>query len=148
MPRPQHAQGRPATRVIPDDWNTTHGPVVEKGMRGLCALRSPVTVQEWDGAEMQTVPAAPYWTGGCRIQNLTVTTPAVVAVEDREFVADYLVVIPLDVDVSTGDLVDVLAQPEEVAGADAGLSGLVLQVEVVMHGTERFERDLLCTIVR
>lgn len=150
MPRPRHAQGRPGTRVIPLDWNTTHAPVVDRAARGQCALRAPAQEQEWNGTQVQTVPAAPYWTGPCRVQALSASTGAraVITVEDREFSADFLIVLPLMVDVSPGHLVDVLEQPESVSGADSQLMGLVLQVEHVVVGTERFERDVFCTLVR
>lgn len=148
MPRPHHAQGRPATRVIPGDWNTTHAPVVAKAARGACSLRLPGVTQTWDGTEMQSTPHAPYWSGGCRVQAVAAANGArtVVTVEDREFVADFLVVLPLDVEVSSGHLVDVAPHPAGVTGTDPGLPGMTLLVEHVVVGTERWERDVYCTV--
>lgn len=150
MPRAMHAQGRPSTRVIPGDWNTTHSPVVDRAARGRCALRAPGDTQTWDGTEMQTSSTTPYWTGPCRVQAVGngLAANSKITVEDREFTADYLVVVPHDVDALPGHLVDLLPQPSDVAGADGLLVGMTVRVEQVTFGTERWERDLFCTLVR
>lgn len=150
MPRARHAQGRPATVVIPADWNATHSPVVDGAARGRCAVRAPGTSQVWDGEEMQSAPIPPYWTGPCRVQavgNGLAANSKIVA-EDREFISDYLVVVPHDVDALPGHFVDFLPQPNGVSGTDGLLAGMTVRIEQVTFGTERWERDLFCTLVR
>lgn len=140
MPRPHRAQGRPGTRVIPVDWNESHAQVVERAMRGTCLIRRPGTTQEWSDAEdqMVAVPHAPYFSGACRVQALRGEARVVHTAGDREVVADYLITVPLPVDVAEQDLV-------EVTAGDAALTA-PLQVLHVARGTERFERDLYCTL--
>lgn len=144
MPRPRHAQGRPATRVIPDDWETTHRPVVEKTLTATAALRHPGTASQWDPATRQNreTPQAPYWTGPARVQALrTGSARTVVTVGDREVAPDYLLVVPaLVTGVTDGDRVRI------TGSGDPMLDGHDLLVAHAATGTERFERDLFCTL--
>ena len=128
--------------MIPTDWNETHAPVVRKALRGTCALREPGTVQDWSEADQEMVqaPKPDYWTGACRAQELRGEARVITVVGDREVVADYLVVVPLEVAVAETHLVTLSAT------GDPTLDGLVLQVLQAIRGTERFERDLLCTL--
>ena len=143
MPRPRHAQGRPDTRVIPADWNTTHAPVVRKSARGTVALREPGTQQAWSETEgqMVQVPIPAYYTGGCRAQALSGEARVSVAVGDARVVADYLIVVDLDTTVDEGHLATLTGT------GDPSLDGLVLQVLQAARGTERWERDLFCTLL-
>lgn len=140
--RPRQATGRPGTAVIPQYWEDGHRPVVEKTLRGTAALRVPGTVQTWNNTTQQNdlTPHEPYATVGARVQALRGESRRIVVAEDLEVVADYLIVIPGDVNPATTDLVTVSGTD------DALLDGRVFQIQQVELGTERFERDLFCTL--
>lgn len=144
MPRPLQSTGRPGTPVIPENWETAPAAIVQRAMRGEVELRQPGSTQSWSDANeaMVSVPKAPYYSGVARIQNLAGQGRGrVVTAEDAEMVADYLVTVPLAVDgASEGDLVKV------VDAHDGALVGRVLVVRLIEYGTERFERDLFCTL--
>lgn len=143
-PRPRQATGRPGTPVIPTGWATAHATVVEGTLRGVVELRHPGTQQAWsDTADgMVAVPLDPYATAvPARILELTGEARVVHAGEDTELIVDFLVVIPAaQAGLAERDLVTV------TSSGDLLLDGRVLQVERVLRGTERFERDLLCTL--
>jgi len=144
MPRPRQAQGRPDSLVIPERWEAGHQPVAERTMHdAACEIRAPGTTQAWNAAteQMDAVPLDPYYTGGCRIQALTNDARTTVLAEDPELVAGYLVVVPADVDTAAeGHLVKV------TDSHDIALTGRVLVVRDVVRGSQRFERDLYCTL--
>ena len=142
MPRPVRAQGRPGTRVIPADWNESHAPVGQAAARGECSLRVPGLERVWDEEleQMVQVPYEPYAVEvPCRVQALSGQARQVNVAEDDETVADYLITVPLDQQVLEGHLVIVTA-------GDPLLEGVVLRVEQMVRGTERFERDLFCVL--
>lgn len=143
MTRPVRAQGRPGTEVIPSRWEAEHRPVVEKTMTAAVQIRLPGSTQTWNPSTKRNdlTPIAPYFTGAARIQALTAQARRITTGDDAELVADYLVVVPASVDTAAqGHLVTV------VASGDTGLDGRVLLVQQVEYGTERFERDLFCTL--
>lgn len=129
--------------MIPADWETSHRVVAEGTMRGRVSLREPGTQQVWSDADQQNniVPIAPYATNvPARIQALSGQARVVQLADDTEVIADYLVVVPANQVAETGHLVDV------TASTDPDLTGRSLRVEKVVRGTERFERDLFCTL--
>lgn len=143
--RPTRAQGRPGTPVIPATWAASHRPVVDRTMNGTAALRHPGTTQTWDDELEQNVeaPLDPFATVSCRVQALATQARPVVTAGDREVVAQYLVVVPA----STGT--SELLELDLVTLTDTGdplLDGRTLTVAQVVYGTERFERDLFCTL--
>lgn len=142
MPRKTRAQGRPGTRVIPLGWEDGHRVVAEKTMTATVALRHPGTTQEWSTELQENVetPLAAYATTRCRVQALATQAPAVVAAEDTETVAKYLLTVPDGLASLEGDLATV-----SDAG-DSQLDGRTLRVEQVIRGSLRFERDLICTL--
>lgn len=143
MPRPTHAQGRPDTRVIPADWNTTHAPVVTKAARGTCSIRPPGTTQTWSDSldQMVATPKTAYFDGPCRIQALGNQARQPITAGDKETVAEYLIAIGLDeADPVEGDHITIKT-------GDDALAGQVLRINRVARGTERFERDLFCTLI-
>lgn len=144
MPRPTRAYGRPGTKVLPADWAASHRPTVEGTLHGTVTLRRPGSTQTWSDAlgEMVETPRAPYATVACRVQRLGGDRAHTVTVAgDREVVADYLVVIPAaTAGVAHLDLATVSAT------GDALFDGRTLTVGEVVHGTERFERDLFCVL--
>lgn len=140
-----HHTGSGRRTVIPADWAAHHRPAAEGTMLGRVALREPGSLgEEWSDELEQNVaiPKPAYATNvPARIQALAGQARVIQLAEDTEVVADYLVVIPADQDVvDGGHLVDVTAT------GDPALTGRSLRVEKVVHGTERFERDLFCTL--
>lgn len=143
-PRPRQATGRPDTPVIPADWETGHRHVAAGTHRGTVSVRRPGVVQDWnpDTEQNESGPHDPYLLDvTARVLRLDSRTRPVVAAGDPEVVADYRVSLAADVVVEHGHLVTV------TAATDAALVGRVLQVVHVVHGTERFERHLYCTLV-
>lgn len=145
MPRPTRSYGRPGTEVFPADWAASHRPVAEGTMLGTAALRHPGSTQAWDDELEQNVevPLPAYATVACRVQALATQARPVVTAGDREVVAQYLVTVPAD----TGDgELDELDLVTLTGTGDALLDGRTLTVAQVVLGTERFERDLFCTL--
>lgn len=143
MTRPRQAQGRPGTAVLPQLAGLA--PVADRTMSGTASLRHPGTVQDWSDAQQQNVevPLPPYATVSCRVQALGTQARPVVTAGDREVIAQYLVVVPAST--ASGELVEL----DLVTLSDTGdglLDGRTLLVAQVVHGTERAERDLFCTL--
>lgn len=139
----RHHVGSGRRSVIPDDWAAHHQGVAEGTMRGRVNIRVPGTTQTWNPATEQNdlTPKAPLYSDvPARVQALSGEARTVQLADDTEVIADYLVVIPADKVVAGGHLVDV-ADTE-----DPALTGLTLRVEKAVLGTERFERDLFCTL--
>lgn len=139
----RHHTGSGRRAVIPADWETSHRVVAEGTMRGRVALREPGTQQVWSPVLEQNtaVPKDPYATDvPARVLALSGQARVIQLADDTEVIADYLVTVPASRVVATGHLVDV------TACTDADLTGRALRVEKVVRGTERFERDLFCTL--
>lgn len=139
----RHHTGSGRRPVIPDDWETSHRVVAEGTMRGRVALREPGTQQDWKPELEQNiaVPLDPYATDvPARVLALSGQARVVQLADDTEVIADYLVAIPASYVVASGHLVDITAT------GDPDLTGRSLRVEKVVRGTERFERDLFCTL--
>lgn len=141
--RPTQSQGRPGTPVIPAGWEAGHRPVVEGTLTATASLRKPGTQQSWDPdlEQMVAVPLAPYATGAARVQALRGEARNITLADDTQVLADYLIVVPASVAPATGDLVTV------TASGDPLLDGRVFVIHQVALGTERFERDLFCTLL-
>lgn len=139
----RHHTGSGRSKVIPDDWAAHHETVVLGTLRGLVDLREPGTVQAWNPATEQNdlTPKPPYYSDvPARILALSGQARVLQLADDTEVIADYLVVVPADKVVSGGHLVDV------TDSEDPALNGRTLRVEKAVMGTERFERDLFCTL--
>ncbi|GAW54742.1 DUF6093 family protein [Nocardioides sp. PD653] len=141
--RPTRSQGRPGTPVVPVDWAASHRPVAEATMLGTCSLRHPGTTEDWSDEleQMVEVPLAPYAADTpCRVQALATQARPVVTAGDREVVAQYLVTVPAHLFPYELDLVTV------TGSGDALLDDQTLLVVQVVRGTERFERDMFCSL--
>lgn len=140
----RHHTGSGRRQVIPADWEASHRVVAEGTMRGRVAIRNPGSSgEEWSDELEQNVatPHPPYATNvPARILALSGQARVIQLAGDEEVVADYLVAVPAGQIVASGDVVDVTAT------GDADLTGRSLRVEKVVRGTERFERDLYCTL--
>ncbi len=140
------AQGRPGTEVIPTGWAAAHAPVVEGTMRdAVAALRDPTATSGmgWNptSEQMESIPAEAYWTGGVRVQMLNQQGREPVSAGDQETVADYLVVVPVDVEAAEGHRVLITDSDDPL------LNDHELRVVTVVRGTHRWERDLFCELV-
>lgn len=144
MPRRLH-QGRPGARVIPTGWAAAHRPTVATSWNGAVTIRNPDedTGPAWSNELEQNVmtPAAAYYSGAARIQQLDSRADQTVVAADPESVADYLVVVDASTEAHEGHVVTVTEADDPV------LQGRDLTILRVVAGTERFERDLLCTLV-
>lgn len=140
----RHHTGSGRRQVIPADWEASHRVVAEGTMRGRVSLRKPGSSgEEWSDELEQNVatPHPPYASDvPARILALSGQARVVQLADDDEVIADYLVAIPAGQVAETGHLVDVTAT------GDPDLTGRTLRVEKVVRGTERFERDLYCTL--
>jgi hypothetical protein len=140
------AQGRPGTEVIPTGWAAAHQPVVEGTLQDAFVELSDPTAAPvasgWSDTNQQneTIPAGPYWAGGARIQILAQQGKQPVVAEDQESVANYLVVVPADVNASEGHRVKVNVSD------DPALTGKSLRVVTMARGSHRWERDLFCEL--
>lgn len=144
-PRPRQATGRPGTAIIPKRWETAHAAVLVGALRGRVSLADPDAAggePVWENDQWVTTPAGPYATAvPARVQRLAGQARTVVTAEDNEVVVDHLVQVPADVaDVREGHLVTV------TDATDPQLVDQVMRVEHVAVGTERFTRDLFCTL--
>lgn len=131
--------------MIPTDWETGHADVTTRAMRGHVSLRDPEhRTQEWSPTEdqMVSVPAAPYATDlPARVQRLGGQPRDVVAAAVDEVAADYLITVPwATTTVQAGHVVTVLDATDDL------LVGRTFTVQHTALGTERFERDLFCTL--
>lgn len=146
-PRPLRSQGRPSTRVIPANWETSHAPVADRAGTAVVALRRPGSGNAFNKTSGRTefTKLEPYATGlPSRIQGLRETArgaPTVVAAENVR-ITDYLVTVPLAVVAATGDLVEITTCSDPMLPA-----GAMLKVVEITRGSLRFERDLFCTIL-
>jgi hypothetical protein len=137
----RHHTGSGRRAVIPADWDAAHRPVVEGSLRGRVALRVTGTRQVWTGTRNDLVPNEPYAADiPARIQALSGQARVIQLADDTEVIVDYLVVIPARYAPKSGHLVDV------TDSGDPALDGRALRIEKAVTGTERFERDLFCTL--
>jgi hypothetical protein len=139
----RHHTGSGRRQVIPNDWASHHETVVLGTLRGLVDLREPGTLQTWNPATEQNdvTPKAAYATDvPARVLALSGQARILQLADDTEVIADYLVVIPAEHVVAGGHLIDV------TDSEDPALNGRTLRVEKAAMGTERFERDLFCTL--
>ena len=146
MPRPTRSQGRPGTPVIPCDWGPSHQPVVAKTLTGTCTIRRPGGTKDTFNQTTGTwsvTPYAPHYTGGCRIQILSVEERNELFADEPLTTVGYRVVVDLDASSEThvADLVEVTG----IGGSgDPTLTGRSLTVRSFSRGTLAWERDLVC----
>lgn len=136
----------PNTKAVPAGWSTHHAPVAAGGMNGKVRIYDPATATPgWDDAtESATLDrGVAVYDGPCRIQAQD-DARSVVQADDPESVRGYLIQVLFDApDVEQGWT----AVPYEVLN-DPSLNGAEMVVGDVEHGTERFTRDLFCTLAK
>lgn len=133
----------PNTRVIHTDWSAHHQPTAQGGMTGVCSLSDPhqgpapyPVPDGWDGLGLLAADKP------CRVQVLNNSNSAVSA-EQPVGTRQYLVALPIEglPPITAGEGGTVI---KVTACKDPGLIGRALRVIDIQHGTEMFERDLIC----
>jgi hypothetical protein len=144
----RHHTGSGRRRVIPEDWGRNHAPVAAGTRNAVVTLRRPATT-EWDpdaadgrGATV-TTPGAVYASQvSARIQaQINRSHNDTTTAEETVTVPPYLVTVDHDLQPHDGDEVQVVT-----CAGDPTLVGQPLRIDHVLRGTERFERDLFCTL--
>lgn len=133
----------PGYKVIPAKWSEHHRPTAEGGMTGTCSLFSIN-----DGPAPYPLPAG--WDGlvplaagkPCRVQVLN-NSKSSVSAEQPVGTRQYLVTLPINglPPITVGEGGTVI---KVTAAKDVGLIGRTLRVIDIQHGTEMFQRDLIC----
>lgn len=115
-------------------------------MTAVCRIETPGVGTTWDPVTESTVPAAPTVIVDdcpCRVQEIDSATEATQAgqqVTERR----YLIPVPADVpDVPEGAHVVIIAAAND---APMVVMGRRFFVKDVQYGSERFERDLICSM--
>lgn len=154
MPRPTRAQGRPGTKVIPANWGRSHAPVATKSMTAHCRILPPGEGPlVFDPAEKisKRSDVLPTYDGPCRIQILNAQDTVAVVAEQTQSTSGYLITLTRDPTGTNDDDIPFTSDGITLAHTvhvdtcdDPDLVGRMLRIRSVVHGTERFERDLLC----
>lgn len=140
MPRPKRSQGRPGTRVFPENWSESHAPVIAKTRSAVCDIFPPstagaVTVNP-DLTVTGTGPTALYPDLDCRIQVLNAQDAAAVLGDQEQVTVAYLVATDRDVSVPHKAVIKVKTSE------DGSLVGRRLVVRKTDRGSRIWERDL------
>jgi hypothetical protein len=146
MPRARQAQGRPATPVIPPDWQTAHGSVVTRSLRATVTIGPAGGAAAWsEGAgRTETAAAAAVYTGAAALMPVSDTARVLAVVDDPTSTRVYDVTLPLG---GTGvDLVQADHVITVTASDDSMLTGKTLTVSAIERGSERFSRVLLAVL--
>lgn len=138
--RPTRAYGRPATPVVPADWDTSHAAVLDR--------THPATITI-------TLPGEPTWDPELRRTTRSVTTlyagPASLTQADatdvdagdaHQLAHTYDVVLPHDV----AGITEKARVHVDTCPGDPDLAGADLAVDSVASGTRRFARHLRATL--
>lgn len=142
----------PGTRIIHPDWSRRHAPAIGTAMNGAAWVHDPTRatpgpLNPETGVREASIPHPVAGTAAtpipCRVQALTSARDT--RQGDQESTArQYLIQFhdpDLDLpDIEEGHIVIVTAAPN-----DPNLVGLPLTVDDVVHGTERFTRDVIVT---
>ena len=140
--------GLTGTRVIPAGWESRHRPILETSMTGLCQVVRPGPPGDYP--DFEDSPDTVLADTTCRVQQQN-RAGRVDAQGQLVDTRDYLVALPADA-WPVGTVVDDQGPHVIVTGYQAGhagdpdLIGRRLRVTQVLHGTLRFERDLMCVL--
>lgn len=141
MPRPTRTQGRPGTRVIPENWGRSHAPVVEKAANGTCTISASTGgTKATTNADLSitpgTAPAVRYDNRPVRLQMTSAQEAHDIVGDQDEVTTVYLAELTYDID--TVELGDVLVM--NTCDDPSLLTGRAMPVVKVGKGTERFAR--------
>lgn len=140
--------GLTGTAVIPPSWEGRHRPVAASTMTGLCRISVPGRPGDYPDFTPGSDTVLADTTCRVQQQNRAGRVDAQGQLVDTR---DYLVTIPADA-WPVGTVVDDQGPHVIVTGYQAGhagdpdLIGRRLRVTQVLHGTLRFERDLMCVL--
>lgn len=132
------------TQVIPDSWSAHHQPTMATTRNATCQIEDPTrsTPGEFDPETGTTSAPVPFvvYAGTARVQAINSASSAMAAGQDVTQ-RSYLVAIDADAaPIQQGWPVKITACTN-----DPQLVGTTLYVADVQLGSERFERDLICT---
>lgn len=132
-----------STRVIPTGWSRHHQPVARGGMTAKCQIEDPTreipgVFDDTDGSKSAPTPFVTH-TGPCRVQEIDSAKSAFQAGQDVTE-RRYLVSVDASAEARQGWVVRITDCPN-----DSQLGTAILHVSDVQYGSERFERDLICT---
>lgn len=133
----------PATRVIPPGWSDWHVPVAAGGMTGVCQVIREGAGVVWDPVleEMTPAPGVVVYDGPVRVQRLDGDTLPSETAGDVTGESRYLVAVRKVCPwVPRNTQIVFTAVPN-----DSSLVGMVMYVGRVLSGTERWQRDLICS---
>lgn len=138
MPRPV-GYGRPGTKVIPDDWQTTQGAVVDS-THDCTVTVGPTGIQRrWnpETSQSETVPVDPVYAGAATVTPVIETTGQPILAQDEVPTRRYEVKLTqAAAGVEVGHVVRISVSP------DPDLVGTVLTVTSVEAASRRFSRVL------
>ncbi|EFQ82706.1 hypothetical protein HMPREF0063_11915 [Aeromicrobium marinum DSM 15272] len=140
MPRPTRAYGRPGTRVLPENWERDHAPVVAKTRTAMIEIRPPAALPTFTPGEGYGDPASldPIYTGSARIQALDADARRRLVGEQDQGTSAYLVAIDIDAAaIPDNSTIRVTASNDPWMTTDRTL--IVRNADL---GSLRFERDL------
>lgn len=131
----------PGTRAIPTGWAPHHRPVANGTMNAEGDIHRTSTGPVPYGEE--GTAAAPIWSGPMRVQETQRGRPMLTTDQPTE-VRHYLITLPIDglPDLRAGEHGDTITV---TASSDPHLAGRLLRIIDIQHGSEMFERDVLCT---
>jgi len=144
-PRPQH-HGRPGTPVIPFTWSAGHRPIVEATFTAECQIRHPGGTPTFDPGTgtTTTLPLAPHYTGGCRVQVLPALEQEAVTGDQEVTTLGYRITVAYDAagELAVDDLVKFTTVDDN---GDPTMVGRTMRVRSFARGSLAWERDIYCT---
>lgn len=133
--------GRPGTSIVPEG----QGPVVTATLTATVKIGPLSANPVWndESGQTETVVADPVYEGAAALMPVSDTARALSVVEDPVSTRVYDVTLPASAGagITTAHYVQVVSDP------DPELVGKHLEVQAVEHGTRRFSRVLLATLV-
>lgn len=136
-------------RVIPEGWSQHHAPIAAGGMNATIRITDPdrTSPGRWDEGTEQQVPGETYvaYDGPARIQAVDTATDSEQATQDitqRRYLVQMLFDAPR---IEQGWPV-VVTECRNDADLVAWTTERPMVVADVQHGSERFTRDLICTL--
>ena len=130
----------PSSRVIPAGWSEHHRPTAEGGMTAVCRIIGP---GERTSKYGEPAPVVLVDRVKCRVQQHNQSNEGVQAGREtytREYLVSLPVKLPGRVLAGTPGHTIIITEAK-----DPELVGRAFRVEQVLHGSEVWQRDLLCT---
>lgn len=138
----------PSTQVVPDNWSQHHAPTAAGGMTAKVVIRNPnaaTTTWNPETESQDSTPATPVYDNAARVQAVDTvfqSTQATQDVTERRYLVQLLMDAP---HIEQGWTVEVTECAND-ADLVATTHARPMFIEDVQHGSERFTRDLVCTL--